>query len=108
MIYMSLASHEGIKDFPKKWLVMKTCSVPDCYLLPAAEGRGREIIKCSPSVRWSRFCINLNISFIYEDIFTKFAGNVYGYKNLSLKNFSLILKNKMAAIANCLKIVKVL
>ena len=43
-----------------------------------------------------------------NDIFTKFAGNVYGYKNLSLKNFSLILKNKMAAIANCLKIVKVL
>ena len=47
----------------------------------------------------------LNISFIYEDIFTKFAGNVYGYENLSLKNFSLILKN---TIANCLKIVKVL
>ena len=41
-------------------------------------------------------------------IFTKFAGNVYGYENLSLKNFSLILKNKMSAIANCLKIVKVL
>ena len=80
-----------------------------------AEGRGREIIKRLPyvrasvsaSVRSSRFCINLNISFIYEDIFTKFAGNVYGYENLSLKNFSLILKNKMAAIANCLKIVKV-
>ena len=61
-----------------------------------------------PSVRSSRFCINLNISFIYEHIFTKFAGNVYGYKNLSLKNFSLTLKNKMAAIANCLKILKVL
>ena len=80
------------------------------------EGRGREIIKrlpsvrpsARPSVRSSRFCINLNISFIYEHIFTKFAGNVYGYKNLSLKNFSLTLKNKMAAIANCLKILKVL
>ena len=54
------------------------------------------------------FCINLNISFIYKDIFTKYAGNVYGYENLSLQNFSLIWKNKMAAIANCLKIVKVL
>ena len=54
------------------------------------------------------FCINLNISFIYKDIFTKFAGDVYGYENLSLQNFSLILKNKMAAIANCLKIIKVL
>ena len=62
----------------------------------------------SLSIRSSRFCINLNISLIYEDIFTKFAGNVYVYDNLSLKNFSLILKNKMAAIANCLKIVKVL
>ena len=60
------------------------------------------------SVRSSRFCINLNISFIYTDIFTKFAGNVYGYENLSLLNFSLILKNKMAAIANCLKTIKVL
>ena len=86
------------------------------YLLSAAEGRGRGIIEhlpyvrtcMRPSVRSSRFCINLNISFIYEDIFTKFAGTVYGYENLSLKNFSLILKNKMATIANCLKIVKVL
>ena len=61
------------------------------YLPPAAEGRGQEIIKCLPyvrlSVRLSRFCINLNISFIYEYIFTKFAGNVYGYENLSLKKF---------------------
>ena len=87
------------------------------YLSPAAEGRGWEIIKRLPYVcayihvsvrRSSRFCINLNISFIYGDIFTKFAGNVYGYENLSLKKFNLILKNKMAAIANCLKIVKVL
>ena len=96
-----------------------TMSANSCYYhLPVAKGRGREIIKsfCTcmyASVRasirpMSRFCINLNISFIYEDIFIKFAGNVYGYKNPSLKNFSLILKNKMAAIANCLKIEKVL
>ena len=79
------------------------------YLPPAAEGRGWEIIKRLPSVRRSsRFCINLNVSFIYKDIFTKFARNVYGYENLSMQNFSLILKNKMAAIANCLKIIKVL
>ena len=86
------------------------------YLSPATEGCGQEIVKClpyvrasvSPSVRESRFYINLNISFIYKDIFTKFAGNVYGYKNLCMQNFSLILKNKMAAIANCLKIIKVI
>ena len=33
----------------------------------------------------SRFYTNLNISFIYKDIFTKFAGNVYGYENMSGK-----------------------
>ena len=77
-------------------------------LLLSPASRGREIIKrlpyVHPSVCLSRFCINLNISFIYEDIFTKFAGNVYGYENLSLKNFSLILKKKVAAIANCLNV----
>ena len=65
------------------------------YLPPAAEGRGREIIKRLPYVcmsvcaciHLSCFCINLNISFIYKDIFTKFAGNVYGYENLSVQNF---------------------
>ena len=57
-------------------------------------------------VRGSRFYINLNISFIYKDIFAKFTGNVYDYENLSVQNFGLILKNKMAAIANCLKIIK--
>ena len=54
------------------------------------------------------FYINLNISFIYKDMFTKCAGNVYGYENLSVQNFGLILKNKMADIANCLKSIKVL
>ena len=98
--------------FKVKWgRYTKTLFLP-YYLPPAAEGRGWEIIKClpyvRPSVRSSRFCINLNISFIYKDIFTKFAGDVYGYENLSLQNFSLIFKNKMAAIANCLKIIKVL
>ena len=62
----------------------------------------------SDSVRSSCFYINLNISFMYKDIFTKFAGNVYGYENLSVQNFGLILKNKMTSIANCLKIEKVL
>ena len=42
----------------------------------------------------SGFNINLNISFICKDIFIKFAGNVYGYKNLSLQNFDLILKQQ--------------
>ena len=92
------------------------CALMCYYLLPAAEGCGREIIKyllclCTfmcPSVRSLHICINLNILFIFKDIFTKFAANVYGYEILSVQNFSLILKNKMAAIANCLKIIKVL
>ena len=66
------------------------------FCLPReAEAYGREIIKRLPyvhpcvraCVRSSCFCINLNISFIYKDIFTKFAGNVYAYENLSLQNF---------------------
>ena len=59
-------------------------------------------------VRLERFYINLNISFIYKDILIKFAKNVYGYENLSVQNFGLTLKNKMAAIGNCLKIIKIL
>ena len=54
----------------------------------------------------SCFYIKLNISFTYIDISSTFAGNVYGYENLSVQNFGLILKNNMAAIANCLKILK--
>ena len=54
------------------------------------------------------FLHKLNISFICTDIFTKFSGNVYGYENLPVHNFGHILENKMAAIANCLKIIKVL
>ena len=97
---------------PQTCVILLSSFVIYFYLPPAAEGRGWEIIKRLPyvrtSVRPSRFCINLNISFIDKDISTKFAGNVYGYENLSLQHFSLILKNKMAAIANCLKIIKVL
>ena len=43
-------------------------------------------------------------SFI-EDIFTKFAENVYGFENMSVKNFVLILKDNMAAIADYSKII---
>ena len=38
-----------------------------------------------PCVRSSHFYISLNVSFIYKDIFTKSAGNVYGYDSLSAK-----------------------
>ena len=94
--------------------------VPSCLLSPACDQRPwsgdcktPSVRACMsayvrPSVRSSCFCINFNISFINEDIFTKFARNVYGDENLSLKNFSLILKIKMATLANCLKIVMVL
>ena len=61
-----------------------------------------------PSVHLSHFYINLNISFIYTHVSTKLKWNVYGYVYMSVQNFGLILKNKMAAIANCLKIIKVL
>ena len=54
------------------------------------------------------FYIKLKTSFIYKDIFTKFAGNVYGHKNMPVQNFGLILKNKMAVKADCLKNIKML
>ena len=92
------------------------CNAHLLYLSITVEGRGRVIIKRLPfihasvrlSVHSSRFYINLNISFSHKDIFTKVVENVYGYENLSVQNFDLILENKMAAIGNCLKIIKVL
>ena len=83
------------------------------YLLPAKAGLGDYE---TPSVRvcmrvcmhacmrLSHFYINLYTSFIYEDMFTKFAQNASGCENMSVKNV-LILKNNMATIADCLKII---
>ena len=34
----------------------------------------------------SHFYVNLYVTVIYEDIFTKFAENVYGCENMSVKN----------------------
>ena len=106
----------GLVLFPQRWrhvfvLDLVLLLSPSCgqrpwsgdYKTPSV--RACVCLSVRPSIH---FCINHNISFIYKDIFTKFAGNVYGYENLSLQKFSLILKNKMAAIANCLKIIKVL
>ena len=51
---------------------------------------------------FSHCYINLNVSFMYKYIFTKFTGNVYGSEDMSVQNLGIILK-KIAAIANCLK-----
>ena len=61
------------------------------------------VVLCA-CLQLSHFYINLYILFIYDDIFTKFAKNVYGSENMSKKFFLIILKNKMSDIANCLKI----
>ena len=50
------------------------------------------------SVHSSRFYINLNISFIYKDIFTKFAGNIYGYENMSVQNFDQLFEHHKDAL----------
>ena len=68
-----------------------------CLLSPSSGRRLWSGDYKTPSVRAyvsSRFYINLNISLIYKDIFTKFTGNVCGYDNMSEQNFDLILKTK--------------
>ena len=70
-----------------------------CYNMMAFYNQ--EIIKCLSSVCLFVTVLHKhNISFIGKGIFTKFAGNVYDYKNLPKHNFGHILENKMATIAN--------
>ena len=66
------------------------------------EGGGGGVSAC---VCLSHFYIKLYISSIYEDNFTKFAENIYGCENMSVKKLVLILKNNIAAIADCSKII---
>ena len=56
------------------------------------------------SVCLSRFCINLYISFICEDIFKKFQIMFMAIKTC-LQTFGLILQNKMGVMANFLEII---
>ena len=51
----------------------------------------------------SHFKIMLYISFSYEDVFTKFAENVCGCEDMSVKNSGTYFKkdNNIAAIADC-------
>ena len=70
----------------RKWLFQT------CYKMMAFYNQ--EITKWLSSVRpFVMFLHKLNISFICKDIFTKFAGNVYGYENLPVHNFGHILEN---------------
>ena len=62
---------------------------------------------CACMCTLSHFKIKLYILFSYEYIFTKFAENVYGCENMSVKNDFTSLKKNMAAIANCWKIIGV-
>ena len=69
------------------------------FYLPLAKGRGWEVMKRLPYVHVCvsacvgllHFYINLNISFICDDIFTKFAENIYGCENMSVKKIVVIL-----------------
>ena len=80
------------------------------YLPPAKAGVG-EIMKhhlyvcVHACVRLSHFYINLHVSFIYQDIFTKFAENVYVCENMSIKKFCHHFKNNIATMANCSKVI---
>ena len=65
------------------------------YLPPVGEGCGQDsgdyktpsvcASVCMTFVALLHNNISINISFIYKDIITKFAGNAYGYENLSAK-----------------------
>ena len=83
--------------------ILYSFKIGKCLLSPASSHRLWSGDFNLPSVLlFVTFYINHNMSFIYEDILTKFAGNVYGYANMSLQNFGLILKKKGH---HCLKIV---
>ena len=43
-------------------------------------------------VHLPHFCTNHYIAFIYGDIFTNFAENVYGYENMSVKIYTHLKK----------------
>ena len=84
------------------------------FNLPTVKAEGWEIIKCLPCVRvyacvhLSYFYIKLCISFSYEDIFTKFAKNLYACENMSVKYYGTHFKSNMTAIADCSKIIDML
>ena len=72
------------------------------FYLPPAKGQGWEIMKsllCAcmcvcACVLLTQFYLNVYVSFIYENIFSRFAGNVYSCENMFAKNFILILKKQ--------------
>ena len=84
------------------------------YLPPVAKGHCWEIMKGLPYVRASvhPFVMCLLKTLISHSFVKIFSPNLQGMfvamKTCLCKNFGLIWKNKMVAIANCLKIIKVL
>ena len=103
-----ISSWRSITEYCSGFLLLhvlaNTCLIFISCLRPKAMAKRLSNTFCMCVHPFFTFCINLNISFTYRDIFTKFAGNVYGYEN----SVSAKMKNKMATIANCLKIIKVL
>ena len=78
-----------------------------------SEGCGRDIIKRPPYVRpFVRPSVHLFTLTLTSHSFIKiYSPNLQGMFmaiKTCLQSFGLILKNKMDAIANCLKIIKVL
>ena len=70
-----------------------------------AKGLGWEIIKCLPYVHvW----VCTFVTFLRKPLyfFHLFTGSVDSYENMPVQYFGLILKNKMAAIADCFKFIK--
>ena len=86
------------------FLIEKGEPLNRCYyscISPDGQSWGWETMRVC--VHLSHFYINLYISFIYEDIFTRFAENDYGCENMSAKNFVLIWKKQYGNHSQLLK-----
>ena len=71
-----------------------SCIFISCLPRPGLGDYEKPPVHACVRVRLSHFYINLYISAIYEDIFTKFEETIYGYENMFVKSCVIILKKQ--------------
>ena len=84
-MYKNLTQQDALflQKLAEELLTSKLCMQKNSHLLSPAIGRrpwsgDYKTLSIRACIRSSRFYINLNMSFIYKDIFSKCAGNIYG------------------------------